>query len=119
MRIETERLILREWRLDDAEDLAEGLGNFETAKNLTVPFPYTTKDAIDFIAAHLKNTEICYEFAVELKQNGKVIGATSLDAKDGIYRGGIWLNEGYTERRYGTEVWIARAKFAFEILNLT
>lgn len=117
-KIETERLILREWTLDDVDDQVEGLSNFETAKNLTVPFPYTREHSIAYITKHLENNKDSYAFAVELKETGKVIGGTSLDLKDGIYHGGIWLNEKYTGKGYGTEVWTARARFAFEVLGL-
>ncbi len=117
--IETERLILREWTLDDVPDQVEGLSNFETAKNLTVPFPYTTENSINYISKHLKNTYEYFAFAVELKETHKVIGGTSLELRNGQHgNGGIWLNEAYTGKGYGTEVWIARAKFAFEVLNL-
>ncbi len=115
--IETERLILREWTLKDVPDQVEGLGNFETAKNLTVPFPYTEENSVAYITKHLKNTPASYAFAVQLKGTNKVIGGTSLDFRDGQYNGGIWLNEAYTGKGYGTEVWIARAKFAFEVLK--
>lgn len=116
--IETERLILREWTLDDVPDQVEGLGNFETAKNLITPFPYTVENSIAYISKHLKNNPESYAFAVELKGTKKVIGGTSLDLRDGRYNGGIWLNEAYTGKGYGTEVWLARAKFAFEVLNV-
>lgn len=116
--IETERLILREWTLDDVKDQVEGLNNFETAKNLTVPFPYTDKNSIEYISKHLKNTKESYAFAVELKESGKVIGGTNLDIRNGVFHGGIWLNEKYTGKGYGTEIWIARCKFAFEFLKL-
>ncbi len=115
--IETERLILREWTLKDVPYQVEGLGNFETAKNLVVPFPYTKENSIAYITKHLKNSAESYAFAVELKGTGKVIGGTSLDLRDGQYHGGIWLNETYTGKGYGTEVWLARAKFAFEVLK--
>ena len=41
MIITTERLILRPYKSSDINDLVEGLNDFETAKNLTVPYPYT------------------------------------------------------------------------------
>ena len=117
--IETERLILREWTFDDVDDQVEGLNNFETAKNLTVPFPYKREDSVAYITKHIKNTESYYGFAVELKESGKVIGGTSLELRNGKYNGGIWLNEKFTGKGYGTEVWMARAKFAFEFLKLS
>ena len=116
--IETERLILREWTFDDINDQVEGLSNFETAKNLTIPFPYNAQNSFDYISKHLKNNENSYAFAVELKETNKVIGGASLEFRNGKYSGGIWLNEKFTGKGYGTEVWIARAMFAFDVLRL-
>ena len=44
--IETERLILREWKISDIDDMVEGLNDFDTAKNLTVPFPYLEEQSV-------------------------------------------------------------------------
>lgn len=120
MTLETERLILREWKLTDIKDMVEGLNDFDTAKNLTVPFPYTKKHAKSFINKHLKNDENNYYFAIVLKSENKVIGGTSLEIKNDINKnkGGIWLNKKYHGKGYGTEVWIERARFAFQTLNL-
>lgn len=120
MYIETDRLILREWKLSDINDCVEGLNNFNVAKNLTVPFPYSEENAREFIGMHLKNDNNNYYFAVQLKNENKVIGSTSLtiNNKTGKNKGGIWINEKYKGKGYGTEVWIARARFAFETLNL-
>ena len=50
MIIESERIVLRNWKDDDAKDLVEGLNNINVAKWMAnVPFPYTEKDARDFI----------------------------------------------------------------------
>lgn len=120
--IETGRLILRKWKLNDIDDLAEGLGDFNVAKNLTVPFPYTKKEAEEFIKLHLDDNENNYYFAVVLKESNKVIGGTSIEIREDsktIGRGGIWFNKNYLGKGYGTETWCARAKFAFEVLNLT
>ena len=37
---------------------------------------------------------------------------------DDKYKGGIWLNERYTSKGYGSEAFIARANFAFDVLGL-
>ena len=120
MIIETDRLILREWKMSDIEDNVEGLNNFNVTKNLTVKFPYTKQDAICFIEKHRNNDEENYYFAIQLKNENKVIGGTAIlvDKHNMIGKGGIWINEKYLGKGYGTEVWIARAKFAFENLSL-
>lgn len=70
---------LREWFMDDAEDLAEAINNKNVLKNLRdgIPFPYTVADAEDFLSATLsamKGSQ--YSWAVHL--NGKVIGSIGL-----------------------------------------
>ena len=116
---ETERLILREWQLKDADDMVEGLSRLETAKNLTTPFPYTKENAYDFINKHLHNDEKNYYFAIVLKSTNKVIGGMSLEFRndENVGNGGIWLNEKFCGMGFGSEVWNARSYIAFEELG--
>lgn len=57
--IETERLILRQYKLDDVNDIVEGLNNINVTKWLQgAPYPYTEEDALHFIKNHLIITYI-------------------------------------------------------------
>ncbi len=118
--IESERLILRGWKLEDADDVVEGLNNINVAKWMShTPFPYTKDDAIKFITNSIENK--LYNFAIVLKEENKVIGGTQLrniDLVQGTAGGGIWLNENYQGKGYGSEAWGARIKYAFEVLGL-
>jgi hypothetical protein len=50
MKLETERLILREPKISDWKDIVEGLSDVEIAKNLIkVKYPYTKRDALENI----------------------------------------------------------------------
>lgn len=126
MVLETERLILREWKEADIEDLIEGLDDFEVSKWLAyIPFPYTKEDAekwIEFCSSNAKKEDRnSYEFAIELKSENKVIGGTSLDKVNKMQRiacGGIWLNAKYHGKGYGAEAWGKRIEFAFNDLGL-
>lgn len=48
--IETERLLLRPWRLEDVEDAFRYASNEEWERFLPLPHPYTRKDAFEFVA---------------------------------------------------------------------
>lgn len=118
MKIITERLLLREWNKGDVYAILDGLRDIDTAKNLTVPYPYRLSDAVDFVNKHSIHTENSYYFAITLKSTGEVIGATNIKLIDNYAKGGIWLNKKYQGRGYGTEAFRARAKFAFDKLHV-
>ena len=79
IQIETERLILRSWRECDLQDLyeyasIEGVGEcagWNHHKSLE-----DSKKILDSFIQHRKT------FALELKENGKVIGSLGLEARD-------------------------------------
>ena len=118
--IETERLILRQYKLEDVNDVVEGLNNLNVTKWLQgAPYPYTIKDAEYFINKSIN--EKLYNFAIVLKGENKVIGGTQLtniDLHNGTAGGGIWISEKYWGHGYGPEAFGARIKYAFEVLGL-
>ena len=127
MKLETNRLILRDWILEDVDDLVEGLNNIEVAKWLAfVPYPYTATDAEKWIQYCMKNSNeekgrMAYHLAIELKSTQKVIGGISLDKINnyqGTAGGGIWINIKYHGLGYGSEAFGKRIEFAFDELNL-
>ena len=118
--IETERLILRQWNINDIDDIVEGLNNINITKWLAgAPFPYTIEDAKHFVQKTIDND--LYNFAIVLKSENKAIGGTQLtnvNLTNGTAGGGIWINEKYQGFGYGTEAFSARIKYAFEVLGL-
>ncbi len=100
MRIETEKLIVRNFKLSDEEDLCEYMMQRVNAEFEAYP---------DFIPEKAKN-EIKYRvesdefFAIELKDSAKVIGNIYLGKRDFNSREiGYVLNEKYQGKGYGSE----------------
>jgi RimJ/RimL family protein N-acetyltransferase len=110
MKIETKRLILREWKKDDSEGIIRNMNNLNVSKwLLVVPYPYTKKDAKGWITNNLKQQKKGdrekYSFVIELKEEKKLIGGIGIELEKfhGKASIGYWLGEKYWGRGYGTE----------------
>ena len=78
---------IREWEIEDAPDLVAAINNKKVLDNLRdgIPYPYTEKDAEEFITAMLsavKDTQ--YAFAITCV--GKVIGSIGVFRRDNVHR---------------------------------
>jgi RimJ/RimL family protein N-acetyltransferase len=125
--IETNRLTLRPWALADADRMVEMLGNYNVAKYTGMPFPFTRKDAEEYIT----NPKGRILFAITLKETGKVVGSCGMElcknnvADYGLVQQehmrvcdyGIWFDEKYHGKGYGTETLRALTKYCFDVLK--
>lgn len=79
VRLETERLILRPWTMDDLEDFYE-YASIEGLGQMAGWLPHKTIDEsrtiLDLFIRHKK------VFAIELKETGKVIGSLGIEEPD-------------------------------------
>ncbi|MBE6666602.1 MAG: GNAT family N-acetyltransferase [Ruminococcaceae bacterium] len=121
--LETERLILRDWRENDLHDMYAFLSN----PNVTIPDGSSPcqslsecKRVLDYLIEKKQN------YAIELKENGKAIGNISLnrDAKGNDFARnlGYCLAEEYWHRGIMTEALravIAEAKNITKFLSAT
>jgi RimJ/RimL family protein N-acetyltransferase len=78
---------LREWKLEDAFDLAAAINNKKVLDNLRdgIPFPYTEKDAVEFITATL-SAEKDSQYAFAITYDGKIIGSVGVFRKENVHR---------------------------------
>lgn len=79
-------LKIRPWKMEDAPDLSEALNNKNIQNNLRdgLPYPYTEKDAINFIQAMLNSDQdTTYAFAITV--NDKAVGSIGVFRKDNIH----------------------------------
>lgn len=77
---------IRQWRLSDAGDLAKLLNNQKIMDNLRdgLPFPYTVKDAEEFIGAMLAaDLEKTFAFAITI--DDKAVGSIGVFRCENIH----------------------------------
>lgn len=121
--IETERLILREYRLDDFNDLAMVIGDKETMKYYDKPYD---EQGINRwlnwnIESYKKNGFGLW--AIELKSTGTFIGDCGITFQnidnEILPEVGYHLNKNYHRMGYAKEAGKAVIKWAFENTNFT
>ena len=113
--LETERLVLRAPRLEDAKIVAQLANDRRIAENTTrIPHPYKVADAEAFIASIGKGNEIA--FLITLAD--EPIGACGLAQIDGPLPDlGYWLGAPFWGNGYATEAARAVIDFAFTDLS--
>lgn len=120
MRIETDRLILRNVKKGDEESVRKNINNLKISKwLLVVPYPYKRKDADWWINHCLKKqkkkSEKDYNFGITIKPSSEVIGGIGIKLKDcGVAEIGYWLGEKYWKKGYGYEAARAVVNFGFK-----
>lgn len=126
MKLITERLAIREYGAEDIDDIVRYLNNLNVSKYLlTVPYPYTKKDAEWWIndcrKKRRERPRKDYNLAILLKAERRVIGGISLSKvkKDqGTAEIGYCLEEDYWRQGYTTEATTTLIDFAFKKLKL-
>lgn len=78
---------LRDWKIEDAPDLAKALNNKNILDKLRdgIPYPYTHKDAEDFIRATL-NADKYMQHVFAIEHGEKAIGCMGVFRQDNIHR---------------------------------
>lgn len=123
--LQTNRLILREFREEDFLDVHAYSSNLENIKYMTWG-PNTEEDTKNFIKECIKEKyktpRLKYDFAIVLKETNKVIGGCGIyineneDTDEGML--GWILNKKYWKQGYMTEAAHELIRFGFTTLNL-
>lgn len=97
MVLETERLVLREWQEEDAEDLYNLAKDPEIGPPAGWPPHTSIENSIEIIKSVLSAPET---YAVCLKENGKLVGSIGLHRndlaeRDDEYELGYWIGKEY------------------------
>ena len=124
MTIETERLVLRPFRLEDAKRVQELAGDAAVAEMTdAIPHPYEDGVAEAWIAGHPAGREGGTDLALAVcrKDDEKPIGAVSLGSINGEHRRavlGYWIGRPYWNQGFCTEATRAIVEYGFRALGL-
>ena len=121
-----ESIVLRPFRLDDAEPIYESV--IESLDDLLPWLPWCHRQySIDETRAFLEGRAAAYEhdeeyaFAIEEKPGGRFVGACGINQIDQANRRanlGYWMRSSATRRGYATACTLLLAEWAFETLEL-
>jgi RimJ/RimL family protein N-acetyltransferase len=122
--VETERLILREFRKEDLNGVHAYASDPEVSKY--EPWGPNSEDDTKYfldsiISYQLNNPRNDYEIAIELKGTGLLIGACGIHISDTETREGYigyCYNKQYWKNGYASEAAVAIIEFGFKSLNL-
>ena len=112
--LESERLLLRPLRLEDAADIQRMAGEWEVARyTANIPHPYEAGMAEAWIKSHRDDFEIV--FAIERRQDGALVGCIGVepDATTREAEFGYWIGRPYWGAGYATEALSALVDHVF------
>ncbi len=121
--LETERLILKGFSVNDAKAVQEMAGDYELYKTtLNIPHPYEAGMAESWIEQHetLFNENKLLSLAVVRKSDEALLGCITLSTiseKRRLYEIGYWIGKMYWYQGYGTEASRAIIDYGFEKSN--
>lgn len=100
--------IIRKWKMSDAKAISLALNNKSILENLRdgLPYPYTEKDAEEFIQSMINSdTNTTFAFAIEI--DNKVVGSIGAFRQSNIHRHtaelGYYIAEDFWGKGYMTE----------------
>lgn len=121
--LHTERLILRPFAPEDADDVTRLAGEKEVASTtLSIPHPYPEGVAAEWIAGHAESFAkgLGIHFAITQRSDGALVGAIGLEISPEHLHAelGYWIAVSCWGKGYGTEAGRAVVRYGFEELAL-
>lgn len=117
--LETERLILRPFTPEDADDVQRLAGDEAIASTtLNIPHPYEDGVAEEWISTHQEEFDAgkSVSFAITRRDDGTLIGGIGMGITEQHDRAemGYWIGKPYWNNGYATEAARAVLAYAFE-----
>jgi len=114
---------LRVWKIGDTPELVSAINNKKVLDNLRdgIPFPYTERDAEEFISVTLA-AEKDSQYAFAITYEGKVIGSIGVFRKENVHRLTAELGYYIAEPYWGKGIMTVAVKqmcaYVFENTNI-
>ncbi|SIS54678.1 GNAT family N-acetyltransferase [Salimicrobium flavidum] len=122
MHLETKRLLLRPYNMEDATDVSALADDEEIARRTFVPHPYTVEDAESWISTHAEFLEegSAYPLAMIEKESGRLTGTMTLRVNTKHRNGELayWVGQPFWGRGYASEAAQCVTDFGFDSLEL-
>ncbi len=120
--VQTARLTLRPFRLEDAPECARLAGDRDIASTtLVIPHPYRLEDATNWISHHQSafDSGRAVQFATCLRSTGQLVGCMGLVLQPEHDRAelGYWIGKPFWGNGYATEAAAAATGYAFSTLR--
>ena len=119
--LQSARLRLRPFALDDAPEVNRLVGEYDVAMPLiAVDYPYSEDDARCWIVKHQSGYEAggSLNFAVEQREDGALVGFIGIGGNDSRAGMGYWYGKPFWGNDYATEAGRTTLAFGFEELEL-
>ncbi len=120
--LSTDRLFLRQFRLDDVSKVERLAGAREIAAGTLIPHPYPDGMAAHWIEEQRKDFQEgrLLNFAIDLSPDNELIGSIglTLSPAHGLGELGYWVGVPFWNQGYATEAAAAVLRYGFEHLSL-
>jgi len=121
--LQTERLLLRPFTMEDAKDVQRLAGEKAVSDTaLNIPYPYEDGIAENWIKGHKQNFVLNKELVLAItdKEKKHLIGAIGIIINKGNDNGalGYWIGVPFWNKGYCTEAGKAIVEYAFNTLKL-
>ncbi|OII59812.1 GNAT family N-acetyltransferase [Streptomyces sp. CC53] len=116
----SERLLLRSFTADDAEDVRAACQDPDLQRWIPLPAPYRRQEAEDFVGRYVPEAwraDTEYTFAALPREGGPLLAAASLHhPRAGTWEIGYWTAKEHRGSGYATEAVLTLAHWAFTAL---
>ncbi|MAN63346.1 MAG: GNAT family N-acetyltransferase [Parvibaculum sp.] len=116
----TERLMLRAFRLEDADTVSQLAGEWDVAHMMApVPYPYPLSAAKDWIRSHRQCAIEGTDLTFAIWQGDTLIGSINIENRGDDTAGiGYWVGKEYWNKGYASEAVTETLSYAFGELGI-